>query len=195
MSESVDVLEELGQVTVPEQRESAEDSKYGNVVASYPDGTEVPGLLTVAEFTNELTIRNFDKGMRHDGIVRDASVYTAMTAKRHPIPVVLVGDKAFLPQEAFDAWENRPVRGEGTGGPASRRSDEDLLKVSANARESLAKTEKRIENLLGRRDKERKLVERYDRQLSERFGDNAWAKVDEWISANEATTATEENND
>lgn len=191
----MDVLEELAEVTVPEQREPAEDvdAKYGNVLATYPEGAEVDGLMTVAGFAAELTFKNFENGLRGvEAQVVPNDIYQVIRAKRHPLPVVLVGDKAFIPQEAFQAWAERPTRGEGTGASGSRRSDEDLLKLSAKAREELLKTENRIEALLGRRDKERKRLEKYSAQIFERFGENAWAKVDEWVSANESAEETEE---
>lgn len=193
----MDVLEELGQVGVPEQRQS-EDSgskEFSLVVGEHPDGTDPAEIkvLTVKEFATELTWKNFEKGERKQ--VEPADIYNAIKAKRHPLPVVLIGERAYLPAQAFEVWENRPVRGEGTSAAApSKRSDEELIKLTAEKQKALAKTAERIEKLLARRDKEAELVKKYTRQLVERFGeDEAAAKVAEYVAAN-PDSETEENN-
>lgn len=183
----MDVLEELTAVAeVPAQREPESDKKYSLVVAEYSDGDrDIPDvLMTVKEFATELTFKNFEQGIRKQVEVGD--VYNAMKAKRHPLPVVLVDDQAYLSKEAFDAWENRPVRGEGTSAvAASKRSDEDLVKLAGEAQKKLAKTAGRIEKLLNRRDKEAGLVQKYVTQLVSRFGDEEAANlVGKYIAAN-----------
>lgn len=203
----MDVLEELTAVAeVPQPRESNEqaeqaennDKDFSLVVATHDEGADPKelGLLTVAEFAAQQTFKNFSAGLEPtEAMVQPNQVYTAIRAKRHPLPVVLVGDKAYLPAQAFEVWANRPARGEGgPSGATSKRTDEDLVKLAAENRKKLAKTQDRIEKLLARRDKEAKLAERYNRQMAERFGeDEAVKKVDEWIAAN-GDSETEENN-
>lgn len=184
----MDLMEELTAVSeVPEQREPHDDNKdYSLVVGTYGEGEGPDGLLTVAEFAAELTFKNFEAGQRGtEAVVKDAQIYNAIRAKRHPLPVVLVGDRVYLPKDAFQVWDERPVRGEGSGPAPSKRSDEDLIKLAGEAQKKLTKTQNRIEKLLTRRDKEAKLVERYTTQLVSRFGETeATAKVSAYVEAN-----------
>lgn len=168
-------------------------SKYPNVSAVYATRDEVPedvNLYTVAEFSARLTVRNVtERNLGIDGIVKDSAVYTAMRALRHPLPVVLVGETALLGDEAFQAWDARPARGEGTTSTGGRLSDEDLLKAADKARNDVDSLNRRLNSLKARLDKADKLQTKRERQLSERFAgldtDALWAKVDEWAAAQE----------
>lgn len=204
----LDLLNEMSMVTQrvseenEENAESAENetetgSKYGLILGTYDDDSAPDGLMTVKEFAAELTYKNFEAGLRGvDAMVDSQAVYTAMKAKRHPLPVVLVDDSAYLPTEAFEAWANRPVRGEGgTSVAGSRRSDDDLLRLAAKARSDAMKLSDRKVRLEERLEKAKNTAVKYGRQLRERFGEVGWAKVDEWVSANEADSAISDENE
>lgn len=197
----LDVLNEMTQVAeVPAPRDSDEnetEAKYGNIVATFDDGSEPDGLLTAKEFAAELTYQNFQNGLRGvDAMVDVQNVYNAMKGKRHPLPVVLVGESALLPQEAFEAWANRPVRGEGGSTvAASKRTDDDLLRLASEKRSAIIKMEARKARLVERLETAQKQAVAYGRQLRERFGDEGWAQVDKWESENEAHTAISDDNE
>lgn len=177
--------------------DSGEKPKYTNIVETREEGND-EGLMTISEFANQLTVKNItEKNLGADGVVDKSAVYAAMRAVRHPLPVVLVGSGAeavaLLPQAAFQAWEMRPTRGEGASGAAGGRlSDEDLLKAADVARTKRDALVKRLEGLQARIKQAENLYSKRDRQLSERFGDTGWDKVDEWVSANTPEIADDE---
>lgn len=178
--------------TEPENTDSTDSgSKYSNVVETREADADVSDLHTVADFANQLTVTNItQKNMGADGVVDKSAVYAAMRAVRHPLPVVMVGSQAYLPDSAFKAWDERPARGEGgAGSSGGKLSDEDLLRLSATARDTKDALTKRLESLQGRLNKATGLLAKRDRQLAERFGQGAWDKVDEWVSAHETEIA------
>lgn len=174
--------------------------KYTNIVETREEGND-SDLMTISEFANQLTVKNIqEKNLGADGVVDKSAVYAAMRAVRHPLPVVLVGDGAsavaLLPQAAFQAWEERPTRGEGaSGGAGGRLSDEDLFKAADVARTKRDALVKRMESLQARMKQAENLYTKRDRQLSERFGTDGWTKVDEWVSVNTPEIADDEKTD
>lgn len=180
---------EVGPDTAVEAPDTADDQKYKNVLESREDGANTDDLLTVTEFANRLTVRNItEKGMGADGVVDKANIYTAMRAARNPLPVVLVGEAAWLPafEVAAEAWDARPARGEGTGtGTGGKLSDDDLKRLSWKSFDNVAKLAKRKESLDSRIAKAEKLAEKRRRQLAER--NISEADVEEFAAANEET--------
>jgi len=180
---------------------STAGQKYSNVVETRPEDADVSDLYTVSDFASKLTVRNItEKGMGADGIVKDSNVYAAMRAVRHPLPVVLVGEPAnptaYLPEAAVAAWDSRPARGEGAAtGSGGRLSDDELFRLSAQVRDKRDALQKRLASLQNRIAQAENLFNKRDRQLSERFADSGWDKVDEWVSANTEEIPDDEKND
>jgi len=113
-----------------EGTESSEKSKYTNVSATFAEGDKgIPdGLLTVSDFANKLTVRNIvEKNLGADGVVDKSAVYAAMRAVRNPLPVVLVGDTAWLSPDAVAVWDERPARGEGAERQSRESRDQEHL--------------------------------------------------------------------
>lgn len=187
-------------VSAPEGDTEADgsESKYTNVVATYEPGSEPEGLKTVSDFASELSIRNVlaaqasGKGATAADLVDKSAIYVAMRAVRNPLPVVLVGKTAMLPPEAVQAWDERPVRGEGTGPTGGTLSDEDLYKAADRARSSVSALEKRLASVSDRLSKAKKLQEKRSNQLTAR--NLTWDQVDEWAAANETEIADEGDN-
>lgn len=194
-TENTETTPQVGPDTTVTAPTDAPESKYPNVVATYASLDEVPEdlkLHTPAEFAGLLTVRNVTtKNMGLDGIVKDSAVNSALRAVRHPLPVVLVGETAYLSESAFTDWDNRPVRGEGATGGGGRLSDDDLLKAAASARDSVDSLTRRLDSIKTRLAKAETLRTKRTRQLTERFAGESetslWERVDAWASANEAT--------
>jgi hypothetical protein len=173
----------------------APTSKYGLVVAQLPEGEQPADTMTAREFAALLTVKRVRSAPADADpttlVVPESAIYAAMRAARHPLPVVLVADKAYLPvAQAIKAWEDRPVRGEGAAA-TSKRSDADLLKTAASARRSMQALQARLENLTERADKAVSLVDKYTAWLGDR--DLDWAAVDAWEAENPQNTSSNGN--
>lgn len=160
--------------------------KFTNVTTSFLAGDPVPdGYLSVSEFANELTVRNITvKGMGADGVVDKSVVYNAIKAVRHPLPVIVVGDTAYLGPDAFIAWDERPARGEGSGTSGGTLSDDDLFRRAADVRDKVDALTRRVASTQERLAKAQTLLAKRENQLSARG--RTWIDVEDWVSANEA---------
>lgn len=183
--------------TAPAEGNSEDGPKYPNVLNTLPEGSEIPeNYFTIADWSKNLTVRNVlppeagGKGMGADGVVDKNAVYAATKAVRNPLPVVLVGDTVYLGPEAVEAWDARPVRGEGAGSTGGQLSDEDLLKAAARARSQVTFLKGRLASISDRLNKATTLQEKRSKQLTARNMD--WVKVDEWESANEEVLPDED---
>lgn len=194
-----DNTESTETVAGTETTESTE-KKYTNIVSEVSEGSDTDGLMTAPEFARYLTLRNIRASIANGGdgglddVVDQQNIYTAMKAKTHPLPVVMVGDSAYLPVESAEAaWDARPERGTGTS-TGSKLGDEDLLKAAASVRQRVTKLAKYMEGAKERLGKLEDLQTKRNRQLVDRFGGTAesvWSKVDEWESANEVSESDE----
>jgi hypothetical protein len=179
--------------------EDADKPRYTTIAGTFATAEDAASagftdLLTVAEFANELTVRNLTtKGMGADGIVDKSTVYVAMRAVRNPLPVVLVDDTAYLQRSSMTDWDNRPVRGEGTSasGSASTMTNDKLLRVSADARDKRDALQRRLESLQARLAAAEKLVAKRGTQLTARG--LSWDAVD--AAASDAETTIPDNGD
>lgn len=173
------------------QAAGSKSSKYTNIIASYGEGDpEIPaGLQTVTEFANELTVRNITQlGLGAPGVVDKAGVYASMKATKNPLPVVMVGNTAFLPKEAVAVWDAKPARGEGSGTTSGGKlEDDDLLRLAGDVRDKVSDLEKRLARTAERLENTKKLMSKRTAQLQARFGDEGWAKVEEYQATHEAT--------
>ncbi len=208
MSE-IDLLAELGEPKSTENTESADSTtdtetkntesadvstepkpKYPNIVEERPEDADVSDLMTVGEFASALSFRNFKNGLGIESIVKDQNIYAMLSAARHPLPVVLVGDKALLRWElAEEVYDNRPERGAGAA-TATTISDDRLLELSAKVRDRVNKLEDLQKVRAERIAEAKKTLDKRVKQGASRFGteEQFWAKVDEWASAHEASS-------
>lgn len=201
-TDTVDEFFELAaDATDTEATENSEDNTnsteestatYPNVLRTYTVGTDhddintnPEGTLTVAEFASHLTVQAILAGAGVDGVVKDPAVYTAVKAKRHPLPVVLVYPegveatednqnqaKVYLPQaEAEEAWKNRPTRGDGNGSSVSKRSFDDLLEDAAKKLLATAAIKKRLDRTQSQFDKASGTLTKYEGWLRTYFKD------------------------
>lgn len=163
--------------------------KYPNIVETRDEGADVTDLLTATQFANKLTVRNVLKAAEagetpEDVTVPVTNVYTAMKASRHPLPVVMVGDTAYL--QNFDlsahAWDERPTRGEGGTAAGSKLDDDRLMALSWKTYEEVEKLTKRLASVQERLNKANKRKEMRSRQLDERG--ISWTKVEEYAAEN-----------
>jgi hypothetical protein len=159
-----------------ESTENAEGTAlYPNVLRRYKaseiaNGENPEGTLTVAEFAGKLTVENILAGKGVEGLVKDTNIYTAIKAKRSPLPVVLVlpddsdndrDAKVYLPEaEAREAYENRPERGTGNGS-ASKRSYDELLEDAAKKFLALQAIETRLKRAQDQYGKANAQLEKY----------------------------------
>lgn len=175
--------------------ETADKPKYTNITATYPEGTEVPdGFKTITDFAGELSVRNVlaaqaeGRGASAADLVDKSAIYAATRAVRNPLPVIVIGETAYLGPDAVEAWDNRPVRGEGgtSSGAGGTLTDEELFKAANAARDSRVKLEKRLASIRDERlPKAQKLEEKRSNQLKAR--NLTWEQVEEWASAQEVT--------
>lgn len=175
--------------------DAADKPKYTKVTATYPEGTEVPdGFKTISDFAGELSVRNVLAAQAAGGaasaadLVDKSAIYAATRAVRNPLPVIVIGETAYLGPDAVTAWDNRPVRGEGgtSSGAGGTLTDEELFKAANAARDSRVKLEKRLASIRDERlPKAQKLEAKRDNQLKVR--NLTWEQVEEWASAQEVT--------
>lgn len=150
--------------------------KASEVGEGNPEGT-----LTVAEFAGHLTVEAIKAGAGVEGIVKDANIYTATKAARHPLSVVLVfaddddqsdqkTAKVYLPiAEATEEYKARPTRGESSNAATSKRSQEELLDDAAKKAVTLAKTQKRFDRVKAQLDTVAGQMNKYHGWLAEYF--------------------------
>lgn len=180
-----------GEVT---ETNDADKPKYPNIVESREEGADVSDLLTPTQFASKLTVRNVlkenskptdEQNLEDPSLtVPVTNVYTAMKAARHPIPVVMVGDTAYL--QSFElsahAWDERPTRGEGGTTAGSKLDDDRLKALSWKTYEEVEKLNKRLDSIKERLDKATKRKDMRSRQLSERG--ISWDQVEEYAAEN-----------
>lgn len=189
---SVDASETTAK-TEGETGTTGEKAKYPNIVETREADADTSDLLTVTEFASRLTVRNVQRAIEQgkpeeatNGIVQPSAVYNAQKAARNPLPVVLVGDTAYV--QAFEvsseAWDARPTRGEGAGTTGGGKlADEDLLRLSWKATNEVDRLEKRLASVQANLEKANKRKAMRGRQLSERSF--TWEQVEEWGAEND----------
>lgn len=175
--------------------EAKEDKpKYPLIVETREEGADTSDLLTPTQFAAKLTVRNVlaeaqkteNQNLEDPGLtVPVTNIYTAMKATRHPFPVVLVGETAYL--QKFDvsakAWDERPTRGEGSSATSGGKlDDEDLKRLAWKSYEDQETLYKRRNRLNERISKSEKLYAMRKRQLGER--QIAWETVEKWAEEN-----------
>ena len=158
-------------------------SKYPNVVERInSDSTEAPtGTYAAKDFAGQVTIRNMtEKGISAENIVPVQNVINRLTAKRNPLPVVLVvaadgTESAYIPWDAgLAVWDAAPSVARGDAAPATRSVDE-LLHAAAEVNKKLVFRLERHDRSAELLSDAQKLVDKYTKWLSDR--DLTWDDV------------------
>ena len=190
-----DVIEEPTEAPVEAPETAVEEvtSKYPNVIERIEsDSTEAPeGTKDPKTFAGELSLRNFTTAQKEgreptvNDIVPAQNVTNRLTAKRNPLPVVLVvasdgTERAFIPLEAGVAvWNAAPsVTRDST--PAGRSNDE-LLTAAADTQKKLAYRVERHNRSAELLADAQKLVDKYTKWLSDR--ELSWDDVDSFVKS------------